>query len=131
MTKNFMVGGMISVALFAGIAGCSRTPSQSTGNDIFAPTTVPSGPTSEPIVAAIPVAEANTVSYAPQPLPVDVYQPVVVPPQQQAQVVPLQPAPLIVAPPQIQEAPLAPPSFDCDNIPTSKSGLTRYRESCL
>ncbi len=131
MTKKLTVGGLVTVALFAGIAGCSRTPTQTNSNDIFAPTAVPAGPVSEPIVAAIPVAEANTVSYAPQPVVQDVYQPVpLAPPVQQAQVAPLAPVPTIVAPP-LNEAPLAPPTFDCDNIPTSKSGLTRYRESCL
>lgn len=100
-----------------------------------------STPVSEPIIAAIPVAGASNVDYAPTPVPTemyqpgvyqaDVYQPVVVPPAQHAQVAPLQPAPLVAPPLVSSEAPLAPPSFDCNNIPTSKSGLTRYRESCL
>lgn len=129
MVKTYMVGGLITAAIFAGVTGCSRTPAQTSSSDIFAPAPIANAPVSEPIIAAIPVAEATTVSY-PSVQP-EIYQPVVVPPMQQAQIAPLQPAPLIAPPMLSNEVPLAPPSFDCNNIPTSKSGLTRYRESCL
>lgn len=131
MVKSYMAGGLITAAIFAGVTGCSRTPAQTPSTNVFAPAPVATGPVSEPIITAIPVANPSNVAYSPSPVQPDIYQPVVVPPMQQAQVTPLQPAPLIAPTIVGNEAPLPAPSFDCNNIPTSKSGLTRYRKSCL